>query len=712
MPRSMSSRLSRYRACPLCEAICGLDFQFDADDGTLVAIRGDEDDPFSRGHICPKGNAILDLESDPDRLRRPLRRIGDAWHEIGWDEAFAFAGERLAAIQSEHGANAVAAYLGNPNVHHFGHIAYMPALLRALRSQNVFSASSVDQWPHQLVAWAMYGHQFLVPIPDIDRCDYFLMLGANPVASNGSLMTAPGVAKRLKALVARGKLVVVDPRHTETAEIASDHVFIRPGGDVWLLLGLIQELMRLGAPRLEAYAAKIAGWDEALAVIVAIDATQFEARTGIAAARVHQIARDLYAAPRAAVYGRIGVSTQRYGTLCQWLMQILNLYTGNLDREGGVLPNDPAFPMTGPGTAKGHRGKWSSRVRGLPEFAGELPVAVLAEEITTPGAGQVRALVTCAGNPVLSTPNGRALEDALASLDFMVSIDVCVNETTRFAHLILPPASPLTQYHYDLVFNAFAVRRVARLNVPFGPVPADERADWQIVDGLGTAYCAAAGKPWVAPSEPRAMIAAGLERGGGEVTVEQLEAAPHGLDLGPLRPSLLRRLETASGKIECAPTVMMEALAELAKEAGAVAPTGEHGPDALLLIGRRELRSNNSWMHNAPRLIKGKPRHHLLMHADDLARRGIADGARVRVRSEAGSIEVDAQQSDAIMPGVACLPHGYGHGRDGTRQSRAMHVEGPSYNDLTHVAALDAPSGNAALSGVPIWVEAVRVCVK
>lgn len=700
MPRD-----SRYRACPLCEAICGLDFQFD--EKRLVAIRGDESDPFSRGHICPKGNAIIDLESDPDRLRRPLRRIGDAWHEIGWEEAFAFAGEKLAAIQREHGANAVAVYLGNPTVHHFGHIAYMPALLRALRSQNLCSASSVDQWPHQLVDWLMFGHQFLLPIPDLDRCDYFLMLGANPVASNGSLMTAPGVAKRLKALTARGKLVVVDPRRTETAEIASEHVFVKPGSDVWFLLGLIQELAHIGPPRLDRYTGKIAGWDDTLAAILAIDATSFAARTGIDLECVHRIAGELYAAPRAAVYGRIGVSTQRHGTLCQWLMQILNLYTGNLDREGGVLPNEPIIPVTGPGTSPGHRGKWSSRVRGLPEFAGELPVAVLAEEILTPGKGQVRALVTCAGNPVLSTPNGRALEGALASLDFMLSIDVCVNETTRFADLILPPASPLTQYHYDVVFNAFAVRRVARLNTPFMPVPEGECADWQIVNGLGAAYCAAANKPWIALPEPRAMIAAGLARGASGITIEQLESATHGLDLGPLRPSLLQRLETASGSIECAPALLMDALVELAAETRAEPVANRLAADSLLLIGRRELRSNNSWMHNAPRLIKGKPRHQLLMHTDDLARRGIEDGARVRVRSAVGQIEVEVKCSDGITPGVACLPHGFGHDRGGARQSRAMHVQGASYNDLTDPTALDVPSGNAALSGLPIWVEAL-----
>ena len=692
------TRSSSYRACPLCEAICGLELQFEQE--RLVAIRGDEADPFSQGHVCPKGNAIIDLESDPDRLRRPLLRKGAEWEEIGWEAAFALAGERLAAVQREHGPNAVAAYLGNPNVHHFGHIAYLPSLLRALRTQNVCSASSVDQWPHQLVAWAMYGHQFLLPIPDVDRCDYFLMLGANPVASNGSLMTAPGVAKRLKALTARGRLVVVDPRRTETAEIASEHVFIRPGTDAWFLLALLQSLMRAGPPRIDAYAGRIAGLDTALSAIGALDTSCAARITGVEDEKIQRIARELHAASRAAVYGRVGLSTQRYGSLCQWLMQLINLYTGNLDREGGVLPNEPAIPLTGPGTAAGHRGRWHSRVRGLPEFAGELPVAVLAEEIRTPGPGQVRALLTSAGNPVLSTPNGRALDEALAGLEFMLAIDVCVNETTRHAHLILPPASPLTQHHYDLIFNGLAVRRVARLSVPVMAQSPDERADWQIVNGLGAAYCAAAGKPWTDLPEPRAMIAAGLARGGHQVTMEQLEAAPHGLDLGPLRPSLLGRLQTASGAIECAPPLLLAELERLAADAVA-APAD----DTLLLVGRRELRSNNSWMHNAPRLVKGKPRHHLLMHERDLARRGIADGARVRVRSDVGEIVVEVRRSEDMMPGVACLPHGYGHGRAGVRQARASLVEGPSYNDLTDAAALDLPSGNAALSGLTIRVE-------
>ncbi len=688
-----------FRACPLCEAICGLEIQSEA--GRPVAIRGDAADPFSQGHVCPKGNAIIDLESDPDRLTAPMHRVGDDWQAIGWDEAFELAGSKLAAIQAEHGPASVASYLGNPNVHHFGHIAYFPALLKMLRSPNVYSASSVDQWPAQYVNALMYGHQFLLPVPDIDRTDFMLMLGANPVASNGSLMTAPGIPRRLKALTARGKLVLIDPRRTETAALASEHHFIRPGSDAWFLAAFVQQLQKQGPARVAAYGEKLEGLADALVAVNAIDCSELESRTGISAATVASLAQQFYHAKSAVAYGRMGVSVQAYGTLCQWLLQLANIYTGNLDREGGALVNEPAIPITGPGTSPGQRGRWHSRVRRLPEFAGELPVSVLAEEIQTPGAGKVRALVTIAGNPVLSTPDGRSLDEALAGLDFMLSIDVYINETTRHADLILPPASALTQYHYDLIFNAFAVRRVARLNVPIRERAANERADWEILNGLCTAYAQASGKPWKDLPAPKQMIAAGLARGGSGLTMEQLEAAEHGIDLGPLRPSLLGRLETASGKIEAAPAEMLAQLKALAAE-----PFSET-PGALRLFGRRDARSNNSWMHNAPRLVKGKLRHQLLMHPADLAARGLADGATVRVRSRVGSIETQVQASEDLMPGAACLPHGFGHHRAGIRLSRASEVEGASYNDLSDPQALDGACGNAALNGLAVEVEAL-----
>jgi len=692
------ARTHRYRACPLCEAICGLDFHFENDQ--LVAIHGDADDPFSRGHICPKGNAILDLKTDPDRLRTPLRRTSTGFEAISWEDAFALAGEKFAQIQRAHGANAIGAYLGNPNVHHFGHFAYLPSLLRAIKTRNIFSASSVDQWPHQVVAWAMFGHQFLLPIVDLDRTDFVLMLGANPVASNGSLLTAPGIAKRLKALTQRGKLVVVDPRRTETAAMANQYLPIRPAGDAWLLIALLQEMMQLTAPRLDGYAGKIEGFESAIAAIRQVPIACIEQKTGIDAACVRTLAAELLAAPTAAVYGRMGVSTQRFGSLCQWLIQLINLYTGNLDHVGGVLPNDPVLPVTGPGTSAGHRALWHSRVRGLPEFAGELPVAAMAEEILTPGDGQIRALLTCAGNPVLSTPDGRTLDRALESLDFMVSIDIYVNETTRHADLILPPAFFLSQHHYDVIFSGFAVRQVARWNQPLYEREENERADWEIFNGLGAAYAAASGKVWKPLPAPESLIHAALERAP-QVDASDIRRAEHGLDLGALEPSLLRRLQTASGKIECAPDFLVNELRHL--QALMVVTH----PNQMLLIGRRDVRSNNSWMHNAERLVKGKLRHHLLVHPDDLLARGIEDGSRVCVRSTVGKIEVDVCADAAMLRGVACLPHGFGHDRAGVGWQRAARVAGASYNDISDPHAIDIPSGNAALNGTPVWVEAV-----
>ncbi len=685
----------QYRACPLCEAICGLEFQ--SQDEGLTAIRGDLSDPFSRGHICPKGNAILDLEADPDRLHTPRLKVNGRFVEIGWEEALQRAGEGFAAVQAKYGANAVGAYVGNPNVHHFGHIAYLPQWLRLLKTRNVYSASSVDQWPHQLVAWAMYGHQFLIPIVDLDRCDYLLMLGANPVASNGSLLTAPGIAKRLKALTQRGTLIVVDPRRTETAEIASRHLPIKPGGDAVFLIALLDALRGCGPARLEHYGGRLNGFLQSLDALPGFAANEIEQRTGLPHEDIDRIAREIYGQRDAAVYGRMGVSTQAFGTLCQWLIQLINIYLGQLDKCGGVLPNDPVMPVTGKGTSPGNRARWHSRVRGLPEFAGELPVSALIEEIETPGQDQVRAVFTSAGNPVLSTPNGQRLDSALASLEWMVSMDIYINETTRHANLILPPASFLTQYHYDSVFNAFAVRRIARINTPLREQAANERADFQIIGGIARAYAMATGKAFDELPEPRKLIEA-LIRRTGNVDFDALLGAVHGLDLGPLEPTLLTRLETASGQIECWHEFIVQDLARL------VACEVAGG---LQLIGRRDVRSNNSWMHNAPRLIKGKPRHQLQMHSADLAALGIGDGARVRVSSAVGAIVTEVIADDSLRRGVACLPHGFGHQVDGIKLQRAQVLPGASYNDLSDPSDLDLPSGNAALNGVRITVTAL-----
>jgi anaerobic selenocysteine-containing dehydrogenase len=695
-----------YRACNLCEAICGLEIKVDGP--RIVSIRGDEADPFSRGHLCPKAVALQDIHEDPNRLRRPLRKVGGEWVEISWDEAFELAAERLAAILLRDGDDAVGMYVGNPAVHNIGTALSTGKLARLIGTRNVFSATSVDQLPQQLASLLMYGHQFLLPIPDIDRTDYFLILGGNPIASNGSLMTAPDVKRRLAEIRARGgKVVVIDPRFTETAAVADEHHFLRPASDAALLMGMLNAMREEGLFRI-ARPDRLRGLDAALDAIADVTPEVAAAMTGIDASTIRRIARDFATAPSAVCYGRVGSTLQAFGTLNQWLIQLVNLVTGNLDREGGALLTQPLIPITGPGTRPGHYGRWTSRVRGLPESGGELPVAALAEEILTPGDGtagaQIRGLITIAGNPVLSTPDGRGLDEALESLELMISIDIYLNETTRHADLILPPTSSLNHDHYDLIFNALAIRNVARFNSGIWPRPDDERYDWEIFGELCGRLAARLGRePRPLPSTSEAI---GKRLRGAAISLDALRDATHGLDLGPLAPSLYDRLETADGRIDCAPAVLIADVARFRGQAAA-RPSIPQAPSTFRLIGRRHLRSNNSWMHNSHRLIKGKRRDQLMMHPEDLAALGLRDGQMVEVRARAGSVRIPVQATGTVMRGVVSLPHGFGHDRPGTRLGLAEEHAGVSYNDLTDAGAVDAVSGNAALNGIDVEVVAV-----
>ena len=695
-----------HRACHLCEAICGLSIETETQpDGSVQirSIKGDAQDTFSRGHICPKAVALQDIQSDPDRLRQPMRRVGNKWQAIDWDAAFALVAERLSSIQAQHGQNAVAVYQGNPSVHNYGLMTHSNYFLGLLKTRNRYSATSVDQLPHHLTSHLMYGHGLLIPIPDIDHTDFMLILGGNPLASNGSIMTVPDVEKRLKAIQQRGgKLVVVDPRRSETAAIADQHVFVRPGQDAALLFGLLNTLFEENLGRASHLA--VNGLDEVRQAIAGFTAEAMSTRCGVPAQTIRQLARDFAAAESAVCYGRMGVSTQAFGTLCQWLVQLINLLSGNLDRVGGVLCTEPAVDLVA-STGGGHFNRWQSRVSGLPEYGGELPVSALAEEMLNEGEGQVRALVTVAGNPVLSTPNGRQLEQALDGLEFMLSIDFYINETTRYADLILPPTGPLEHDHYDTTFNVFAVRNVTRFNEAILAKPAGALHDWEIFVGLAKAFAAQTGvelKPNMAPEQ---MIDMGLRFGAyGDKSAHKLSLAtlrehPHGLDLGALKPNLAGRLKTANKQVQAAPAVIMADLQRFAAQ-----PTANVGE--LLLIGRRHVRSNNSWMHNYHRLVKGKPRHQLLMNPADLQQRGLSDGQWVRVRSRVGEIEVEVAASEDMMAGVVSLPHGWGHARPGVQMAIASEQPGASANDLTDEQQLDALSGNAALNGVPVQVDA------
>ncbi len=716
------SARTHFRTCSLCEAMCGL--RIDVDGARITSIRGDEQDPFSRGHLCPKALALKDLHEDPDRLRRPMRRGASGWQEVSWEVALDEAAQRLHETQRAHGRDSVATYLGNPTVHDHGALLFVPMLLRALRSRNRFSAASVDQLPHALAAYLMFGHQLLIPVPDLDRTRYLLVLGANPLASNGSLMTAPDVRARLRAVQERGgKVVVVDPRRTETARVADEHLFIRPGTDALFLVALVHDLLARG-PRLRHLERFTSGLDALADAARDFTPERAALHTGIASETIRRIAEELAAADRAVVYGRVGTSTQPFGSLCNWLINALNAISGNLDREGGAMFTLPAFDLVGGrrplAASRGGHGRWTSRVRALPEFAGELPVAALAEEILTPGEGRVRALLTYAGNPVLSTPNGAQVDRALASLDFMVSVDPYLNETTRHAHLILPPTTPLERGHYDLAFHALAVRNTAKYSPPLFEPPEGALHDWRILLGLlerlevlerGHGVKTTAAHRLLRWLGPEGLLDLGLRLGpyGAGLNVlkrglglRALRREPHGIDLGPLRPCLPGRLATRPRRLELAPAPFLRDAQRLRERfpAAAAPPSGE-----LLLIGRRHLRDNNSWMHNAPTLMTGRQRCTLMIHPDDARARSLADGELAVVRSRTGSVRVPVQVTDELMRGVVSLPHGYGHDRDGVSLTLAVKHRGASLNDLTDERELDAPSGTAAFSGVKVDVE-------
>lgn len=694
--------------CPLCEASCGI--LVDTDGDHIRSIRGDDDDPFSRGYICPKAAALPDLHDDPDRLRAPLIRDRPGWREASWDEALDRAAEGLARVRETHGRDAVAMYYGNPVAHNLGLMTHALPFARALRTRNIYSASSADQLPQMLAALRMFGHLALIPVPDLDRTDHFLIFGANPVVSNGSLMTAPDMKGRLRAIRDRGgRVVVVDPRRTETAAVADDHVAIRPGTDALLLAAMLQVIFAEGWARLGRLDGRVKNVEGLSTFVRDFTPERVAQRTGVAPAIIRRLAGDFAHAKRAACYGRVGLCTQRYGTLAAWLVQALNLVTGHLDEVGGMMLTTPAVDAVGLLSRVGLRGtydRWRSRARQLPEFGGDLPVAGLADEITLDGPGRVRALITVAGNPVLSAPNGQRLDRALATLEHVVSIDGYLNETTRHAHVILPPAPPLSRPHYDLALYAFAVRNVAKYSEPVIPRTRAERHDWEIVTEL-------AGRLFVPRPlrglallgarrlRPERLVDALLRLGPHRLSLARLRRSPHGMDLGPLEPGRFpKRIATPDRMADAAPDdFVREARARLLADA-------DHDSNGdLLLIGRRQLRDNNSWMHNSTRLVKGPPRCTLLVHPVDAGSRHLANGDLVRLGSEAGAIVVPVEVTDAMRPGVVSLPHGWGHDREGTRLGVAREHAGGSVNDVTSDAHLDTLSGNAAFNGLAVTLR-------
>lgn len=679
--------VKHHRTCHICEANCGIIVTAEGRD--ILSIKGDPDNALSRGHICPKATAIADLQNDPDRLRRPMKRTGDDWQEISWDQAFVEIGERTRSILAKDPA-AAALYIGNPNAHSYGNALTSGDLKKALRTRNVFSASTVDQMPHQVVNLRLYGHSGLWTVPDIDRTETMIILGGNPMASNGSVWTVPDFRNRAKALQKRGgQLIVIDPRRSETAKIADRHIFIRPGSDALMLVALLKQMQA----HLAAHGCT-KGWENVWAALSQFDAEACARRAGVAMADIEMLASRMLQGP-AAFYSRIGSTTQQFGTLTAWLVALVNLASGQLDRVGGLLFGQPAADLAslfGPGSI----GRHHSRVSGHREVLGEYPAAAMAEEIETSGDGQIKALFVVAGNPVLSTPNGKRLDAALAGLELMVSVDMYMNATSRRAHYILPPCGPLEKDHYGLFLLPIAVRRFAKYSPPLFEKAADERADWEILRGLAAAI---SGKE-VAGPDPRDILDQMLKAGPLSTSLAEVEAEISGKDFGELQAGLLPdRLKTGDRMINVAPDEFVADLDRLLADLDASPAAG------LRLIGRRHIRSNNSWLHNSPRLVKGGDRCTLMIHPDDARDRNLGNGSLAEVSSRTGMVQLKVEVTDDMMPGTVSIPHGWGHGLSGIRMQVAQAHAGVSANDLTDETQLDPLSGNAALSGVPVEVR-------
>jgi len=734
---------AHYRTCPLCEATCGLSIT--VEDGRTISIKGDNEDVFSKGYLCPKGAALGTLHHDPERLRRPLVRKNGKLVESSWEEAFEAAEKGLMPIIEKYGRDTVGVYLGNPCAHTMAGTLAMRPLLKALGSKNIYSASTVDQMPKHVSSGLMFGHPASIPVPDIDRTVFMLILGADPVTSNGSLATAPNWPGRLQSLKKRGgRLVVVDPRTSPTALLADTHLAIRPGTDAYLLMAIVNVLYADNLVKPGRLVKFTNGIETVKDLCRPFTPSAVAGKTGLDPDQIESLARDLADADSAVVYGRMGTSTVSFGALTNWLVDVVNVLTGNLDRSGGAMFPAPAIlpQKKKPGGKGWTHGRWQSRVKGLNEVMGELPVLTLADEMETNGDGQIRALLTIASNPVIALPNAQRMDRALAGLDFMVSIDFYVTASTRHADVILPPTGPLSTAQYDIAFYNLSVRNVAHYSTPIFAMPDDEMDKWEIMYKLALIFSGQGAGANIGPLDDfiiQMMVASATKKetspfhgrdqemlgalskyrgpdrmldfmlrtgaygdGFGNdpegLNLDKLKDLPHGLDLGPLREMLPGHLKTRSGRIELAPEALV-------KDVGRLQATLNKQPAGLVLVGRRHLRTNNSWLSNIPELVSGPPRCVLHIHPTDAQTHGLKDGDTAHIDSRVGSLTAPVQVTGKIRRGVVSLPHGWGHDLEGVGMSVARKHGGINSNILTDEAEFDPLSNTSVLNGIPGTVK-------
>lgn len=713
----MTHQHTSYGWCPLCEAECGI--QITTQGRRVISVRGDEKNTFSKGSVCPKAASLKDLHNDPDRLKYPMKRTGTTWTRIDWDEAFDLIEHNIAGIRNTHGNDAVALFMGNPNVHYHANLIYIGLLLKALNTKNRYSSSSLDQLPLMMASYLVFGHQMLFPVPDVDRTDYMIIMGGNPAVSGGSIMTAPGIGKRIRQIrKRRGKVVVIDPVHTRTADLADQHLFIRPGTDVFLLAAMVNTLFAEGLVTPGRLASFSDGLETVKAAVNGFTPKNVSGITGIGAGQIQRLVREFAHAEKAVCYGRMGTCTQEYGTLSTWLMLVFNSLTGNLDRPGGAMFTTPAVDLVGftaLAQERGWVGKTHTRVNNYPDFAGEFPAAALAEEILTPGEGRIRGLITLAGNPVIAAPNGRMMDKALSSLEFMVSVDWYISESSRHAHIILPPTTVLEHENHMMMVNLSGVRNYAAYSEAALPKEPGTRHNSEILSELTARMIKNPLLRFAVRKIKPEWLLDGLIRLGphgsflpfqtSALRLSAIKKAKHGIDLGPLKPQLPGRLFTPSKRMQLAPDRLVSALGTLRSNLNCRTPSPEPPLD-LVLIGRRNSMSNNSWFHNFERLHNRANRCTLFLNPGDAEKKGIQTGDRVRVTSSVHAVELEAEVTDRIMPGVVSIPHGWGHHRPGVRLRVARVHAGVSINDITDHKRLDL-SGNAAFSGTPVSIGRV-----
>jgi anaerobic selenocysteine-containing dehydrogenase len=693
--------------------MCGIEVT--TQDREILSIVGDKQNPFSEGHVCPKAMALKDLYDDPERIRTPLEKTATGWQEVSWEYALDKAAQGLFSTQKKHGVESVATYLGNPNSHNMGAILFGPYFYRALKTHNRYSATSVDQLPHHIVSRQLFGHQSQIPIPDIDHTQHFMIIGGNPMASNGSIMSVPHIKRRLKAIQSRGgKVVVIDPKKSETADMSSEHHFIKPGTDALLMLAMINTVFAQGRCKVDRLIEFAPQLFEVEKYVADYPAQAVAEKIGMTQQQIINLVESFCDADSAVCYGRMGASVQAFGTLTQYLIMLFNMLTGNLDRQGGMMFTQPAADLL-PHSGRGSIASFHSRVRKLPAFAGEFPVSALAEEMTTPGEGQIKAILIGAGNPVLTTPNGPQLDRAFEELDFVVAVDFYITETSRHADIILPPVTALERDHYDVVFHNFAVRNSTKFSPAIFTPQENSRTDWQIYLGLAERMDQLNGLPieryqalW--QKEPKGVVDDMLKSGryshqGAPISLDVLLDNPHGIDLGPLQQDLPEAIYHNNKQIDLSFEYFM---ADLTRLNGHFFAHRSQADDRLQLIGRRHLKTNNSWLHNSPRMVKGTnnglSRCTAQIHPDDAEKFSITDKQMITVTSRVGQVSLPAQITEKIMPGVISIPHGWGHNKKGSQWSTAQQHAGVSVNDLTDEMVLDELSGNAVLNGVPVSI--------